>query len=158
MYTALLLCALVDLILSYNYYVYDTKIFVNSESNIEFVKFLTQGLFPFNNIIKFIFALPLLLFLLSWFDIFREHMAGTPLFFIERFGRTFTLAIPSLFCVSYSFSGITWYTNSQVIYDILSIVETMSHGSIMMVFCSLFLSTLYLLLGQEQIVPKNQEV
>jgi len=145
MYVALLLCAVVDLTLSYNYYVYDTEIFVTSESNVEFVNFLTEGDFPFNNLIKFIIALPLLLFILSWFDILHESMSNTTMFFIERFGRTFTLAIPSLFCLSYSCSGFTWYTNSPFIYDILSIVETMINSSIMIVIFSLFLLTLYLL-------------
>ncbi len=155
MYVALLLCAVVDLALTYNYYVYDTEIFINSESNVELVRFLTQGHFPFNNFIKFTLALPLLLFLLSWFDIFRESMRSTPMFFIERFGRTVTLAIPSLFCISYSFSGVTWYTNAQVIYDILSVVEIMIRGSIMIVLFSLFLLTLFLLWGQETVESKK---
>lgn len=73
------------------------------------------------------------------------------MFFIERFGRTFTLAIPSLFCISYGCSGFTWYTNSHVIYDILSVIDTMIHGSIMIMLCSLFLLTLFLLCGQEKI-------
>ncbi len=150
MYLALLLCALVDLTLSYNYYVSDAEVFVTSESNIEFVRFLTQGYFPFNNVLKFVLALPLLLFLLSWFDIFHEHMQDTPLFFLERVGRMFTLAIPGLFCVSYSFSGVTWYTNAPVIYDILAVVETMIQGVTMVVVCTLFLLTLYLLCGQDQ--------
>jgi hypothetical protein len=155
MYLALLLCAVVDFTLSYNYFLYDTEIFVNTESNVEFVNFLTEGDFPFHNFIKFIVALPLLLFILSWFDIFRESMRSNTMFFIERFGRTFTLAIPSLFCISYSCSGFTWYTNSHVIYDVLSVVETMIHSSIMIVLCSLFLLTLYLLCGQEKIEPKK---
>jgi hypothetical protein len=152
MYVALVLCAVVDLTLSYNYYVYDTKIFVNTESNVEFVNFLTEGDFPILNFIKFILALPLLLFILSWFDIYHESMSSTTMFFIERFGRTFTLAIPSLFCISYSCSGFTWYTNSQVIYDILSVVERMIQGSIMIVLFSLFLLTLYLFCSRQKIV------
>jgi hypothetical protein len=155
MYLALLLCAFIDLTLSYNYYVSDTTVFVTSESNIEFVRFLTQGCFPFNNVIKFALALPLLLFLLSWFDIFHEHMQGTPLCFLERFGRTFTLAIPGLFCVSYSISGMTWYTNAPVIYDILSMLQTMIQGSTLIVVCSLFLLTVYLLCGQERVEPRR---
>lgn len=147
MYAALLLCAVVDFSLSYNYYVYDTKIFVTSESNVEFVNFLTEGDFPVHNLIKFIIALPLLLFILSWFDLLHESMSNTTMFFIERFGRTFTLAIPSLFCISYSCSGFTWYTNSQFIYDILSVVETMINSSIMIVLFSLFLLTFYLLIN-----------
>lgn len=155
MYVVLLLCAVVDLALSYNYFLSDTENFVNTESNVEFVKFLIEGDFPFHNFIKFIIAFPLLLFLLSWFDIFHESMRSTPMFLVERFGRTFTLAIPSLFCVSYSFSGFTWYTNSHVLYDILAVVDTMIQGSIMIVVCTLFLLTIYLLLGQEQIEPKT---
>jgi hypothetical protein len=152
MYVALIVCAVVDLTLSYNYYVQDTEIFVNSESNIELVNFLIEGDFPILNFIKFILALPLLLFILSWFDIYHESMSSTTMFFIERFGRTFTLAIPSLFCLSYSCSGFTWYTNSQIIYDILSVVETMIQGSIMVVLFSLFLLTLYLFCDQQKIV------
>jgi hypothetical protein len=152
MYVALILCAVVDLTLSYNYYVSDAKIFVNNESNVEFVNFLTEGDFPIQNFIKFILALPLLLFILSWFDIYHESMSSTTMIFIERFGRTFTLAIPSLFCVSYSCSGFTWYTNSQVIYEILSVVERMIQGSIMMVLFCLFLLTLYLFCDQQKIV------
>jgi len=147
MYVALVLCAVVDLTLSYNYYVQDTEIFVTTESNVEFVNFLTEGDVPFHNLIKFIIPLPLLLFILSWFDILHESISNTTMFFIERFGRTFTLAIPSLFCISYSCSGFTWYTNSQFIYDILSVVETMINSSIMIVLFSLFLLTLYLLVN-----------
>ena len=145
MYFALLCCAVVDLTLSYNYFLSETEIFVNTESNVEFVNFLTDGDFPAHNFIKFIIALPLLLFILSWFDVLRESMSGNTMFFIERFGRAFTLAIPSLFCISYSCSGFTWYTNSQVIYDILSVVETMIHGSIMIVIMFSFLANAYLL-------------
>lgn len=133
---------MVDLTLSYNYFLSETEIFVNTESNIEFVNFLTDGDFPTHNVIKFIIALPLLLFLLSWFDVLREIMNSNTMFFIERFGRTFTVVIPSLFCISYSFSGFTWYTNSQFIYHILSVVETMIYGSIMIVLFCLFLLTL----------------
>jgi hypothetical protein len=147
MYVALLLCAVVDLTLSYNYYINDTETFVNTESNAEFVNFLTEGDFPFHNLVKFIIALPLLLFILSWFDLLHESISNTTMSFIERFGRAFTLAIPSLFCLSYSCSGVTWYTNSQFIYDILSVVETMINSSIMIVLLSLFLLTFYLLMN-----------
>ena len=147
-YLTLLFCATLDLSLSYNYYLYDTEIFVNTESNVEFVKFLTKGDFPFNNFIKFIIALPILLFILSWFDILHESISSKTMYFLERFGRTSTLAIPSLFCVSYSFSGFTWYTNSQLIYDILSLVTTMANSFILIVLFSLFLLTLYLLFGK----------
>ena len=82
-----------------------------------------EGDFPFNNFIKFIIGLPLLLFILSWFDILHESISSNTMFYIERFGRAFTLAVPSLFCISYSCSGVTWYTDSQFIYDILSLVE-----------------------------------
>lgn len=66
--------------------------------------------------------------------------------FIENFGRTTTLAIPSLFCVSYSFSGFTWYTNSQLIHNILSIIHTMINSTIMIVLLSLIMLTIFLLL------------
>jgi len=152
MYSVLLFCAVVDLTLSYNYFLSETEIFVNTESNVEFVNFLTDGDFPYHNFIKFIIALPLLLFILSWFDILHESISSNTMFFIERFGRILTLAIPSLFCISYSCSGFTWYTNSQFIYDILSLVETMINGFIMIVLFSLFLLTFYLLCSQEKIV------
>jgi hypothetical protein len=144
---ALLLCAIVDLTLSYNFFLNETEIFVTTESNVEFVNFLTEGNVPVQNLIKFIIALPLLLFIFSWFDILHESISNTTMFFIERFGRIFTVAIPSLFCISYSCSGVTWYTNSHFIYDILSVVETMINSSIMIVLFSLFSLTLYLLIN-----------
>ena len=150
MYLALLFCAIADLVLSYNYFLNDADIFLNTESNIEFVNFLRQGDFPFHNFIKFIFALPVLLFILSWFDLLRENISSISMFFIERFGRTLTLAIPGLFCVSYSFSGMTWYTNSQVIYDILSFLQTMIQSFIMIVILFLFLLTFYLFCDQQK--------
>jgi len=145
------MCAVVDLTLSYNYFLHETKVFVTTESNVEFVNFLTRGDFPYLNFMKFIMALPLLLFILSWFDVVRESICGTSMFFLERFGRTFALAIPGLFCVSYSFSGFTWYTNSHLLHDILSIIGTIINGSIMVVFFSLFSLTFYLLCGQPKI-------
>jgi hypothetical protein len=111
-----------------------------------------EGDFPFNNFIKFIIGLPLLLFTLSWFDILHESISSNTMFYIERFGRAFTLAVPSLFCVSYSCSGVTWYTDSQFIYDILSLVETMINSSIMIVLFSLFLLTFCLFYDQQKIV------
>jgi hypothetical protein len=152
MYSVLLFCAVVDLTLSYNYFLSKTEIFINNESNIEFVNFLIEGDFPINNFIKFIIGLPLLLFILSWFDALHESICSNTMFFIERFGRILTLAVPSLLCISYSCSGFTWYTDSQVIYDILSVVETMITSSIMLVLCSLFLLTFYLLYDQQKIV------
>lgn len=150
MYVALLICAALDLVLSYTYFLHNADIFLSTESNIEFVNFLRQGDFPFHNFFKFILALPVLLFILSWFDLLREHISGKSLFFIMRCGRCLTLAIPSLFCVSYSFSGMTWYTNSQLIYDILSVLETMIQGVIMIVFFFLFLLTFYLFCDQQK--------
>ena len=126
--------------------------FVATESNIEFVNFLTKGDFPIHNVLKFVIAFPLLLFILSWFDILRENIMSDTMVVIERFGRTFMVAIPSFFCLSYSFSGVTWYTNSQVIYDILAVVETMIHSSIMIVVFSLFLLTFYLFCDQQKTV------
>ncbi len=125
---------------------------MNNESNVEFVNFLMEGDFPFNNFIKFIIGLPLLLFTLSWFDIIHENISSNTMFFFERFGRTFTLAVPSLFCISYSCSGFTWYTDSQFIYNILSLIETMINSSIMLVIFSLFLLTLYLLCDNQKII------
>jgi hypothetical protein len=152
MYSILLFCAIVDLTLSYNYFLNKTEIFINNESNVEFVNFLIEGDFPSHNLIKFIIGLPLLLFTLSWFDILHESISSNTMFYIERFGRAFTLAVPSLFCVSYSCSGVTWYTDSQFIYDILSLVETMINSSIMIVLFSLFFLTLFLLCDQQKIV------
>lgn len=146
MYIALLLTALLDLTLSYNYYLSETEIFINNESNIEFVKFLTKGSFPFNNILKFILAFPILLFILSWFDALHEYIDNKTMYIIERFGRTSTLAIPSLFCLSYSFSGFTWYTNSQLINNILSFIHSIINNTILIVLFSLFLLTLSLFL------------
>lgn len=149
MYAILLVCAVFDLALSYNYFLLDAETFLCTESNGELVNFLTCGAFPFHTFVKFLFALPILIFLLSWFDLLRENLTSRPLYVVERFGRTLTLAIPSLFCVSYSFSGMTWYTNSQVIYELLSIIETMTQGVILMVVFFLFLLTLYLFCDQK---------
>ena len=148
MYLALLFFAALDLTLSYNYYLHDTEIFINTESNVEFVKLLTKGDFPFLNFLKFLIALPILLFILSWFDIFHESISSKTMHYIERFGRTSTLTIPSLFCVSYGFSGFTWYTNSEFIHDVLSFVNTIINSFIMIVLFSLFLLTVYLLLNR----------
>lgn len=152
MYSVLLFCAVVDLILSYNFFLNKTEIFVNNESNIEFVNFLIKGDFPLLNFIKFMLGFPLLLFVLSWFDILHENIYNNTMFFIERFGRTMVLAVPSLFCISYSFSGFTWYIDSHFLYDILSLVKTLIHSSIMIVLFSLFLLTLYLFYDQQKIV------
>jgi hypothetical protein len=152
MYSALLFCAVVDLALSYNYFLNKTEIFVNNESNIEFVNFLIKGDFPFLNFIKFILGFPLLLFVLSWFDILHENIYNNTMFFIERFGRTTVLAVPSLFCISYSCSGLTWYIDSPFLYDILSLLKTLISSSIMIVLFSLFLLTLYLFYDQQKIV------
>lgn len=148
MYFALLFCAALDLTLSYNYYLYYSEIFVNNESNTEFVKFLTEGDFPFLNFIKFIIILPILLFILGWFDILRESINSKIMYYFERFGRFSTLTIPSLFCVSYSFSGFTWYTSSQFIYEVLSVVNSLINGFIMIVLFSLFFLTVYLLFSR----------
>ncbi len=144
------MCAVVDLVLSYNFFLHQTSVFVTTESNLEFVNFLTKGDFPFLNVMKFIMALPLLLFILSWFDAVRENIRDSSMFYLERCGRIFALAIPGLFCVSYSFSGFTWYTQSRLLYDVLSIVGTLINGSILIVLCSLFLLTFYLLLGPQR--------
>jgi len=99
---------------------------------------------------KFLIAFPLLLFILSWFDILRENIGSNTMGVIERVGRALTVAVPSFFCVSYSCSGFTWYTNSDFIYDILSVVETMIQSSIMIVTCCLFLLTFYLICDQQK--------
>ncbi len=158
MYFALLCCAVVDLTLSYNYYLSDSEIFVNTESNVEFVNFLTHGVFPAHTFIKFIIALPLLLFIFSWFDVLHDSIRGNTMFYIERFGRTFTITILSLFCISYCCSGFTWYTNSQFLYDLLSFVESMIHGSIMIVLCSLFMLTLILLVTSFSVMRSTKIV
>jgi len=144
------MCAVVDLTLSYNFFLQETTVFINTEANIEFVNYLTKGDFPYLNVMKFIMALPLLLFILSWFDAVRESIRGTSLFYLERFGRTFALAIPGFFCVSYSFSGFTWYTHSHVLYDVLSLLETMINGSVIIVLFCLFLLTFYLLCAPQK--------
>gem|GEM_PF-1630088 len=149
------MCAAMDFALSYNYFLSDMRNFVNTESNIEFVNFLVQGAFPFHNFIKFIIAFPLLLFLLSWFDVFQENLRNTPVNIIERFGRICTLAIPGLYSISYSCSGFTWYTNSPMLYELLSVVESIIHGSVIIALCCLFLLTLYLLLSQGQMDLKK---
>jgi hypothetical protein len=149
-YAVLLICAVVDLALSYNFFLQDTKVFITTETNSEFVDFLTKGDIPILNIVKFLIAFPLLLFILSWFDILRENIGSHTMVVIERIGRALTVAVPSFFCVSFSCSGFTWYTNSGFIYDILSMVETMIQSSIMIVTCRLFLLTFYLFCDQQK--------
>lgn len=149
-YAVLLTCAVVDLILSYNYFLQDTEVFCSTETNSEFVDFLTKGDIPVLNIMKFLIAFPLLLFILSWFDVLRENIGSTTMGVIERVGRALTIAVPSFFSISYSCSGFTWYTNSGFIYDILSVVETMIQSSIMIVTCCLFLLTFFLFCDQQK--------
>jgi len=149
-YLALLVSALVDLVLSFNFFLSDPEVFLSTESNIEFINFLQQGDFPVHNFMKFMFALPILLFILSWFDHLRENLASKSMFYIERCGRTLTIAIPSLFCISYSVSGMTWYMNSEILYDILSFLQTMTHGFILLVFFLLFLLTFFLFCDQQK--------
>ncbi|HVQ01080.1 MAG TPA: hypothetical protein VMT57_06155 [Candidatus Thermoplasmatota archaeon] len=144
--------AVLDLVLSYNYFLHETNLFVHTEANVEFVNLLTRGAFPSLNVIKFIIALPLLLFILSWFDVIRDSIRGTSMFYLERFGRTFALAIPGLFCVSYCFSGFTWYTSSYLLYDALAVIGTMINVSIMVVLFSLFLLTFSLLYEPQKAV------
>jgi len=147
---------MIDFSLSYNYFLSESEVFVHTESNAEFVNFLMQGEFPSHNFLKFIIALPLLLFLLSWFDVLHDGITSNTMFYLERFGRLFTIAIPSLFCISYSFSGFTWYTHSPVLYDFLSIVETMIYSSIMIVGCSLFLLTFILLMNSFSVMRSTK--
>ncbi len=150
MYMALLICALVDLVLSYNYFLSDPKVFLSTEINIEFISFLQQGDFPVHNFMKFIFAFPLLLFILSWFDVLHDNLASKSMTYLERCGRSLTVAIPGLFCISYSVSGMTWYTNSEILYDILSFLQTMTQGVILFVFFFLFLLTFFLFCDQQK--------
>lgn len=114
-YMALLVCALVDLTLSYTYFLSDPEVFLSTKVNTEFITFLEQGDFLVTNFMKFIFAFPLLLFILSWFDVLHDNLASQSLIYGERCGRFFTVAIPCLFCISYSVSGMTWYTNAEIL-------------------------------------------
>lgn len=149
-YMALLVGALVDLALSYNYFLSNPEVFLRSEANTEFITFLAQGAFPMHNFLKFMFAFPLLLFILSWFDVLHDNLASTALFYVERCGRFFTVAIPGIFCISYSISGMTWYTNAEILYEILSFLQTMTQGFILLVFALLFLLTFFLFCDQQK--------
>ena len=65
LFTAILICASIDLILSYNIFLNNPELFIENEGNKEFINFLLKGEFPFNNIFKIIISFPLLLFILS---------------------------------------------------------------------------------------------
>jgi hypothetical protein len=147
---ALLVGALVDLVLSYNYFLSNPEVFLSTEVNTEFINFVEQGDFPVNNLMKFIVAFPLLLFILCWFDVLHDNLASKSMCYVERCGRFFTVAIPGLFCISYSVSGMTWYTNSEILYEILSFLQTITHGFIMLVFSLLFLLTFFLFCDQQK--------
>jgi len=148
LFIAILLCASFDLILSYNYYLQNPRAFIENEGNIEFVNFLQEGVFPFYNLFKIVIIFPILLFILSWFDILKRFISSTEnlINLIEKTGRYLTILISLFFCILYIFSGFTWYDSSNFSMHIfLSIIENMINTSVGFVMFLLFVITCYIL-------------
>jgi hypothetical protein len=158
LFIAILICSSIDLILSYNFYINKPKIFIENEENIEFVKYLQKGSFPIKNTLKIAIILPILLFILSWFDIIKRFIQPTENFikFIQIIGRYLTIFISLFFCILYIFSGLTWYDSSQLSMHIfLSIIEKMINTSIGLVMFILFITTCYILISEIKIKSYN---
>ena len=115
LFLAILFCAFFDLILSYNYYLYNPEIFIDSEMNVEFVNFLQKGLIPINNFFRIILIFPILLFILSCFDILKKFINKDEnlIILIEKIGRITIILVSFFFCMLYLFSGFTWYYSSK---------------------------------------------
>lgn len=158
LFIAILICASFDLILSYSYYINNPEIFIENEENIEFVKFLQKGAFPIQNLFKIGIILPILLFILSWFDIIKRFIHPTENFIIliENIGRYSTILVSLFFCILYIFSGLTWYDSSQFsIHIFLSIIEKMINTSIGLVMFILFITTCYILISEIKVKTYN---
>ncbi len=158
LFIAIIICASLDLILSYNYYIDNPKIFIENEENIEFVKFLQKGEFPILNTFKIAIIFPLLLFILSWFDIIKRFIHPTENYIklVENIGRYLTIFISLFFCILYIFSGLTWYDSSHFSMHIfLSIIEKMINSSIGLVMFILFITTCYILISEIKVKSYN---
>jgi len=153
-FAAILLSSSIDLILSYNYYINYPQRFLEFEGNIEFVNYLRNGAIPVNNIIKILISLPLILFILSWFDIIKKFINSNEYFmmFLENIGRFTAMLISLLFCVLYLFSGFTWYDSSFFsINIILSFIEILINTFVGFVMFILFVISFYILVSEIKI-------
>jgi hypothetical protein len=150
-FAALLLSSSIDLILSYNYYIINPERFFEFEGNTEFVNYLKNGAIPINNIIKFVISLPIILFILSWFDLLKNFINNDEYLmkYLENIGRFSTIIISLLFCILYLFSGFTWYDNSIFSFNnILSIIEILINISVGLVMFLLFIISFYVLFSE----------
>ena len=158
LFIAILSCAFIDLILSYNYYLNYPDLFIENEMNIEFVKYLQKGIFPINNFIKIMIIFPLLLFILSWFDIIKKFLHKDENFvnLIEKTGRYSTILISLFFCILYIFYGFTWYDSSKYSIQIfLSVIEKLINTSVGFVMFILFIMTCFILISEIRIKSYN---
>ena len=149
LFTIILICATFDLILSYNFYLENPKYFIENEGNTEFVYFLQNGIIPIYNIFRISIMLPILLFILSWFDILRKFINPTDKIagIIEKSGRYLTIIISIFFCFLYIFSGLTWYDSpSMNMNGFISLIEKSINSSIGIVMFLLFTITIYILI------------
>jgi hypothetical protein len=154
LFIAILSCASFDLILSYNYYLQNPEIFIENEANIEFVNYLQEDVFPLYNIFKMAIMFPILLFILSWFDLLKRFISPTEniITIIEKTGRYSTILISLFFCTLYIFSGFTWYDSPNFSMNIyLSIIEKMINTSVGFVMFLLFAITCYILVSEIKI-------
>lgn len=150
-FAALLISSSIDLILSYNYYLINPKRFFEFEGNTEFVNFLKNGAIPIINIIKLVITLPILLFILSWFDLLKNFINNNEYLmkYLENIGRFSTIIISLLFCILYLFSGFTWYDTSIFSFNtILSIIEILINSSVGLVMFILFIISFYILVSE----------
>lgn len=148
LFSAILICATIDLILSYNYFLNNPELFIKNEGNIEFINFLIKGEFPITNILKIIISLPLLLFILSWFDAVKKFIYPSEylLNIVENIGRYSTISVSLFFCVLYIFSGFTWYDHPGLsINSLLPIIEKMINTTTGLIMFILFIITCYIL-------------
>ena len=154
LFTAILICAFIDLILSYNIFLNNPELFIENEGNKEFINFLIKGEFPFNNIIKIIISFPLLLFIFSWFDIVKKfiHPSENIINIVENIGRFSTILVSLFFCVLYIFSGFTWYDSPDLSLNIfLPIIEKLINTTTGLVMFILFIITCYILVSEIRI-------
>ncbi len=151
LFFVILICATFDLALSYNYYLENPTHFIDKEGNTEFVSFLQEGVFPFYNLFRISIMFPILLFILSWFDILRRFINPSEIIvnLVEKIGRYLTITISLFFCFLYIFSGLTWYDSKTFNMNILlSVIENIINKSVGLVLFLLFTITIYVLVTE----------
>jgi len=112
---------------------------------------IKNGAIPIINIIKLVISLPILLFILSWFDLLKNFINNNEYLmkYLENIGRFSTIIISLLFCILYLFSGFTWYDNSIFSFNtILSIIEILINSSVGLVMFILFIISFYILVSE----------